>query len=101
MYYNAIKKYYKMDVSLVYIDTDSFLLNFRGIDIHNEVAKGPPAKYMYLSNFNINHPSYDAKNKGKLGLLKSETASIPMKETCAVMFHHSSCFFFHGFCKVI
>ena len=80
MYYNVIKKHYKNDVSLIYMDTDSFLLNFDGIDILDEVAKGPLANYMDLSNFDVNHPSYNNANKGKLGLLKSETGSIPLKE---------------------
>ena len=35
---------------------------------------------MYLINFHINHPSYNVGNKGKLGLLISETVSIPIKQ---------------------
>ena len=73
MYYYVIKKYYKKDVSVIYMDTYSFLLKSNGIDILDEFAKGPLAKFMNFNNFEI--------NKGKLGLLKSETGSIPKKES--------------------
>ena len=58
------------------MDTDSFLLYFKCIDILYEVAKGPLAKFMALINFDLNYPSYNIANKSKLGLLKSETSSI-------------------------
>ena len=41
MLYNVIKKHYGKDDSLIYMNTDSFRLNFKGIDIFDEVAKGP------------------------------------------------------------
>ena len=54
---------------MFYIDTDSFLFKFKGIDIFDEVVKRPPAEFMDLRNFDINHPSHSVANKGKLGLL--------------------------------
>ena len=60
MHYDVIKKYYKKDVSVIYMDTDSFLLKSNGIDIFDEFAIGPLAEFMDLSlnNFDINHPSH-------------------------------------------
>ena len=55
------------------MDIDSFLLKLNSTDIFHKVAKGPLAKFMNFNNFEI--------NKGKLGLLKSETGSIPKKES--------------------
>ena len=60
---------------------DSFLLKFKGIGIFDEFSKGPLAKFIDLSNFDMNNPSYNVTNKDKLGLLKSETGSIPIKES--------------------
>ena len=70
------------------MDTDSFQLNFKGINIRDKSAKDPLAKYMDLSNFNINHPLYNIANKSKLGLLKSETGSITIKEAICL---HPKC----------
>ena len=53
--------------------------------------KGPLVNYKNLSNFNTNHPSYNIANKGKLGLLKSETGSIPIKEAICLHIVHCTC----------
>ena len=44
------------------MDKDSFILTSNGIDN----ANGPLAKFMDLSNFDVNHPSYNVAYKGKL-----------------------------------
>ena len=62
-----LKKHIKKYVSLIYMDTDSFLIKIKGIDIYDEVAKWPHAKFMDLSNFDINPPSYNVAKIGKLG----------------------------------
>ena len=53
------------------MDIDSFLLKLNSTDIFEKVSKGPLAKFMNFNNFEI--------NKGRLGLLKSDTGSIPKK----------------------
>ena len=40
-YYNVLKKTYGNNVSLVYSDTDSFLLEFQNIDIYSGLGKKP------------------------------------------------------------
>ena len=71
------------------MDTDRFLLKFKGIDIFDEVAKGPLARFMDLSNFDINHLSNNVADKGKLGILKSETGYIPIKKSICLQ---SNCY---------
>ena len=99
MHYNVIKKQYKIDVALIYLDTDSFRLKCNGIDLFDEVAKGPLAKFRDLSNCDINHASYNVANKDKLGLLKSETGSIPMQETICLKLKCYSALLYNDSCK--
>ena len=79
-YYNVLKKNYGDNVSLIYSDTDSFLLEFQNIDIYSELGKKPLMDYMDTSNFPSDHKLFSNANKGKLGLLKSETADLAIKE---------------------
>ena len=55
-------------------------MKFNGIDILDEFARELLAKFMDLSNFGINHASYDVANKDKLELFKSEAGSLLIKE---------------------
>ena len=80
LFYNVFKKHYGDNVSLIYMDTDSFLLEFKNLDVYEEMAKEPLSDYMDTSNFPKKHPLFNEDNKGKLGLLKSETADIPIVE---------------------
>ena len=75
-----IKNHHTKDHSLIYTDIGSFLLKCNGIDILDEDVKRPLVNFMDLSKFDTNHPSYNVAYKVKLGLLNSETGSIPMKE---------------------
>ena len=79
-YHNVLKKTYGDKVSLIYTDTDSFLLKFDGLDVYHEMTKKPLCDYIDRSNFDINHPLFNDENKGKLGFLKSETGGKPIKE---------------------
>ena len=81
-YYNVLKKNYGDNVSLIYSDTDSFLLEFQNIDIYSELGKKPLMDYMDTSNF-PSDPSalpFSNANKGKLGLLISKTTDLAIKE---------------------
>ena len=83
-FYNVLKKTYDKDVSLLYMDTDSFLINMQNRNFLDEIQKEPLANWMDTSNFPEKHPLYTTKGKGKLGLFKSETAEIPIKEIIAL-----------------
>ena len=64
--------------------TDSFFLEFKNMDVFNELSKSPLKEHMDLSNFPQDHNLFSNEHKGKLGYLKSETAAIPMKEIIAL-----------------
>ena len=80
LFYNVLKKNYGSSVSLIYMDTDSFLLEFKDIDVYDELSKKPLCDIFDTSNFDVNHKLSSVENKGKLGLLKSETAEKALKE---------------------
>ena len=75
-----MKENYGKDVNLVYMDTDSFLLDFKNVDVYKEMQNGALKEHMDLSNFPTSNPLYSEQNKGKLGLLKSETGDNPISE---------------------
>ena len=62
------------------MDTDSFLLDFKNVDVYKEMQSGALKEHLDLSNFPTDHYLYSGQNKGKLGLLKSETADNPISE---------------------
>ena len=74
LYYNKLKKAYGDEIRLIYSDTDSFLLEFKGHEFMEQAVIGPLSHYMDRSNFPKDHPDFDESRKGELGFLKSETA---------------------------
>ena len=73
-FYDTLKPHYGDNVSLIYSDTDSLLLQLKGVDdIEAEMRKSPLADFMDFSNYPKQHPMYDDTRQGQLGLLKSET----------------------------
>ena len=66
--------------------TDSFLLQFKNVDLHKETKSGGLKHLMDFSNFPDDHDLYSDQMKGYLGRLKSETADIPIVEAiCLVL----------------
>ena len=80
LYYNVLKENYGDDVDLVYMDADSFLLDFKNVDEYIKMQIGALKEHMDLSNFLTAHHLYSDEKKGKLGLLKSETGDNPISE---------------------
>ena len=80
MYHNKLKNIYNDQMSLIYMDTDSLLLKFEGVDVYKDIEKGPLGSLLDTSNFPVDHPLYSVTNKGKLGLLKSETGAEVVAE---------------------
>ena len=75
LYYNVLKVNYGNDVNLVYRDTDSFLLDFKNVDVYKEMQNDALKEHVDLSNFPPSNPLYSGEdNKGKLGLLIAETS---------------------------
>ena len=77
-YYNVFKKQFGENVKLQYMNTVSFLLNFKHVDVYKEMKEGKLAEYMDLINFPTTHPMCDDTKRNNLGLLKSETADVPI-----------------------
>ena len=75
-----MKKKYGNNVNLVYIDADSFLLEFKNNGMCKEIQNGALRGYMDLSNILSSHLLYREENKGKLGSMKSETSDNPISE---------------------
>ena len=65
-------------MNLKYMDTESFLLNFEGVDVYKKMKTGLISQHMDFSNFPVDHELYDNTCKGQLGFLKSETAEGPI-----------------------
>ena len=80
LYYKVLKENYGDDVIIVYMDTDSFLLDFKKVDVYKEMQYSALKEHMDLSNFPNDHHLYSEENKGKLGLLKSKTGDNPILE---------------------
>ena len=79
LFHNVIRKTFP-DVRCAYTDTDSFLLIFKNINIIDSLHETPLFEYFDTSNFHSDHAGYSQQNAFKLGLLKSETGSVHIKE---------------------
>ena len=84
LFYKVLKANYGDKVSLIYSDTDSFLLELKCDDLSSELANGPLSEHMDFSNFDKDHPLFSNKNKGVLGKLKSEIGSKIIEEVVAL-----------------
>ena len=60
-------------MSLVYMITDSLLLDLKGIDIFDKIEEPLLKNIKDKSNFSPLHPQYILHNERKLEYLKSET----------------------------
>lgn len=65
------------DIDLLYMDTDSFILNIRCNDVY-DVMKNQ-LTYFDTSNYPNSHPCFSIERKKKLGFMKDEFASVPLK----------------------
>lgn len=81
-FYNILKPKFDNRVSLMYTDTDSFILNIKSENLVKEL--GEFKDYFDFSNYNKNHPLYDVSNMAVLGKFKDELAGKKMKEFIAL-----------------
>ena len=79
IYYNYFVKMYEQNVTLCYMDTDSFLLWIRGEenDPYEDVRHN--SSLFDLSNFDKEDPVYSQEGFRKMGTLKSEFGSRHIK----------------------
>ena len=85
-FYKVLKANYPQEKSvLAYMDTDSYIFSISiNNGLYDELRFGPMSQYIDFSNFPHDHPLYNNQNKGKLGLLKSETGAKLIKE-CVIL----------------
>lgn len=69
---------YDSAVKLMTTDTDSLLYHVHRDDIYEDMAKN--SHHFDFSNYDKDHPLYDATNARKPGIFKDETAGIPMQQ---------------------
>jgi len=77
-YYNHIKVKYGEEVSLLYTDTDSLLLDIKTQDLYEDM-KGD-SEWYDCSNYQPSHPLYSVHNKKVLGKFKDECAGALVRE---------------------
>ncbi|XP_075162933.1 uncharacterized protein LOC142235565 [Haematobia irritans] len=80
-YYNFLVSKFQRDVSLLYIDTDSFILEFRGRDFYKELSVTDIKERFDTSNYPINNRyNIPLVNKKVVGMMKDENCGRIMTE---------------------
>lgn len=82
-FYNVLRKKLK-NCELLFSDTDSLLVKFESAEkcLSDDIKK---INFMIdTSNYNENHPLYDASRKGKLGLFKLEHPNSDIVSFCGL-----------------
>lgn len=79
-YYKVLQPIYGERIKFCYSGIDNYSLSVETDDIYKDFSMSPLKEWLDTSNFSQDHPLYNAAVKGKLGLLKSETREIPIKE---------------------
>ena len=100
-FYQTLKATYGADISLLYMDTDSFMLKLDGREIFDEFAKEPLRHSIDRSNFPRDEELFDDSFKGKLGYWKSETQLIGIREFVALQCKLYSVLLNTGTCKSV
>ena len=66
-WYYYMKPKYDNDVKLCYMDTDSFIMNIKTEDFHEDIANNVEKRFN-TSNYEVNRPLPTEKNKKVIGL---------------------------------
>ena len=69
-YYDVLKKKYNENITLVYTDTDSYVIQTFTEDIYKDFKE--LNQYMDFSDYPPEHPCHDKTNKKQLGYFKDE-----------------------------
>ena len=70
-WYDYMKPKYGDNVKLCYMDTDSFVINFKTEDFYKDIADDVEKRFD-TSNYEVNRPLPTGKNKKVIGLMKDE-----------------------------
>ena len=80
--YEKIKPRYGQDATLLYVDTDAFILEIKTNNIYADMKD--ELKMYDTSDYPKNHPCYSDKRKKKIGKLKDELNGVPVIRFCGV-----------------
>jgi hypothetical protein len=69
-YYDVMKSTYGDKLKLCYMDTDSLIMRIETEDVYEDMRE--MGDYFDFSNYPVNHPSYETKNKDVVGKFKDE-----------------------------
>ena len=78
-WYDHVKPKYGENAKPCYMDTDSFIVHVKTDDIYKDIAKDVETRFN-TSNFEIDRPLPNGKNKKVIGLMKDELGGQIMKE---------------------
>ena len=86
-FYQVLKHQFGEMCRLMYTDTDSYVINFLGLDIHKYFNKPPLSEWMDLSGYNGESSVDTSKEKTirMMGKFKIETGKYPIREVVALM----------------
>ena len=71
-----LTQYSRENISLIYMDTDSFVFYFETEDRYKDMLQN--LHFYDTSNFQTDHPCFSSKNEKKTGTFKDETAGEPI-----------------------
>ena len=77
-WYDYVKPKYREKAKLCYIDTDSFIVHMKAGDIYKDIAKDVETRFD-TSNYELERPLTEGKNKQVVGLIKEEQKSRSKK----------------------
>ena len=75
-YYNVLKKFYESDISLLYHDTDSFLIKVKSNELSSDLET--LAQVFDFSNLPTDHKLFDKSRRAQLFLFKEELGFKPI-----------------------
>lgn len=81
-YYSVMKRIYGNKLTLLYMDTDSFIMKIICNDFYRDMTK--LLKYFDTSNYPQNHPCFSMQNKKVLAKFKDEMAGKIIAEFCGI-----------------
>ena len=82
-WYDYMKLKYNDNVKLVYMDTDSFVMNIKTEDFNEDIANDVQ-KRLDTSNYEVDKPLSTGKNKKVIGLVKDELGGRIITEFVAL-----------------
>ena len=83
LWYDYIEPKYQNNAKLYYMDIDSFIINIKTEDCYKDIANDVEKRFD-TSNYKVNRPLPNGKNKKGTGLMKHELGGKIMTELAAL-----------------